>query len=289
MVTDALRGANSVVSCQGGSVLLLYWTAVYLAFRRGLLACWVCPCPICIHEGNQSGVPEENGFLRILLVEDEGSAAQMLAKGLREQGYAVDIAADGDAALYQAAINDYDVVLLDVMLPGRNGLAVCRSLRAMTSPVPVLMLTARDSFPDRVQGLDAGADDYLTKPFDFHELLARIRALLRRGPVLRPETIQVANLVVNTRARRVERAGCEISLTTKEYALLEYLARNAEQVVDRAQIAEHVWDETFDPFSNLIEVYVQRLRRKIDDGQSLKLLRALRGEGYMLSAGRGAK
>jgi two-component system copper resistance phosphate regulon response regulator CusR len=213
----------------------------------------------------------------------------MLAKGLREQGYAVDIAPDGEAALYQAAVNDYDVVLLDVMLPGRNGLEVCRGLRAMSSPVPVLMLTARDSFPDRVEGLDAGADDYLTKPFDFHELLARIRALLRRGPALRQETIRVSDLVIDTRTRSVERADREIALTTKEYALLEYLARNAEQVVGRAQIAEHVWDENFDPFSNLIEVYVQRLRRKIDDGHSCKLLRTLRGEGYKLSAGKAAK
>ena len=252
-----------------------------------MLACWIGRA-VRIFNVSQGG--ELGGcFLRILLVEDEMSAAKILAKGLREQGYAVDIAADGDAALYQAAINDYDVVLLDVMLPGRDGLEVCRGLRAMSSPVPVLMLTARDSFPDRVGGLDAGADDYLTKPFDFHELLARIRALLRRGPVLRPEMIRVSDLVVDTRGRRVERTGREIALTTKEYALLEYLARNAEQVVGRAQIAEHVWDENFDPFSNLIEVYVQRLRRKIDDGHSCKLLRTLRGEGYKLTAGKDAK
>jgi DNA-binding response OmpR family regulator len=223
--------------------------------------------------------------LRVLLVEDEKSAAQVLAKGLREHAYAVDIAADGEAALYQAEINDYDIIILDVMLPVRDGLDVCEELRAGGSTVPVLMLTARDSFSDRVQGLDAGADDYLTKPFDFHELLARIRALLRRGPVLHPETIELADLKLDTRARRVHRAGREIPLTAKEYALLEYLARNAEQVVGRARIAEHVWDENFDPFSNLIEVYVQRLRRKIDNGHSTKLLRTLRGEGYMLTAG----
>lgn len=213
----------------------------------------------------------------------------MLAKGLREHGYAVDIAADGEAALYQADINDYDVLILDVMLPLRDGLDVCRKLRAGGSTVPVLMVTARDAFSDRVQGLDAGADDYLTKPFDFHELLARIRALLRRGPALRPETIQLDDLSIDMRARRVQRGSHEISLTAKEYALLEYLARNAEQVVGRARIAEHVWDENFDPFSNLIEVYVQRLRRKIDDGHSTKLLRTLRGEGYMLTAGTSAK
>jgi DNA-binding response OmpR family regulator len=224
-------------------------------------------------------------LLRILLVEDETSAAQVLAKGLRERAYAVDIAADGEAALYQASINDYDIIILDVLLPLRDGLDVCRNLRASGSTVPVLMLTARDAFPDRVRGLDSGADDYLTKPFDFHELLARIRALLRRGPALRSEIIQVADLAVDTRARRVQRGGREIGLTTKEYALLEFLARNVERVVGRAEIAEHVWDESFDPFSNVIEVYVQRLRRKIDEGHPPKLLRTLRGEGYMLSAG----
>jgi DNA-binding response OmpR family regulator len=208
----------------------------------------------------------------------------MLAKGLREHAFAVDLAADGDAALYQAAINDYDVIILDVLLPLRDGLDVCRQLRASGSTVPVLMLTARDAFPDRVRGLDAGADDYLTKPFDFQELLARIRALLRRGPALVPETLRLADLEVDTRGRRVRRAGQEIRVTAKEYSLLEYLARNAEKVVGRAQIAEHVWDENFDPFSNLIEVYIQRLRRKVDDRHSLKLLRTLRGEGYMLTA-----
>ena len=223
--------------------------------------------------------------LRILLVEDELSAARMLAKGLREQAYAVDVVADGEEALYRASINDYDLVILDVMLPRKNGIVVCRELRAAGSALPVLMLTARDSVPDRIAGLDTGADDYLTKPFDFHELLARVRALLRRGPVLQPELIQVADLTVDTRARRVQRGGRRIELTAKEFALLDYLARNVDQVVGRASIAEHVWDENFDPFSNLIEVYIQRLRRKLDDGQSRKLLRTLRGEGYMLASG----
>ena len=225
------------------------------------------------------------GFLRILLVEDQSDAAQVLAKGLREQSYAVDIALDGEAALYQTSINDYDLILLDVMLPRRNGIEVCQNLRASGSAVPVLMLTAREAVQDRVQGLDTGADDYLTKPFDFHELLARIRALLRRAPELQQETLEIADLVINTRARRVSRSKRAIELTSKEYALLDYLARHADEVVGRAQIAEHVWDENFDPFSNLIEVYMQRLRRKIDDGQSRKLLRTIRGEGYMLSSG----
>ena len=223
--------------------------------------------------------------LRILLVEDELSAARMLAKGLREQGYAVDIAADGEEALYRTSINDYDLVILDLMLPRKDGLAVCRELRAGGSGLPVLMLTARDAVPDRIAGLDTGADDYLSKPFDFHELLARVRALLRRGPVLRPETIQVADLTIDTRARQVRRGGRPVELTTKEFALLDYLARNVDQVVGRASIAEHVWDENFDPFSNLIEVYILRLRRKLDDGQSRKLLRTIRGEGYMLASG----
>ena len=220
-----------------------------------------------------------------MLVEDELSAAQMLAKGLRERAYAVDVATDGEEALYRASINDYDLVILDVLLPRKGGFAVCREMRAAGSAVPVLMLTARDAVADRIAGLDTGADDYLTKPFDLHELLARVRALLRRGPVLRTEAIQLADLTIDTQARRVRRAGRTIELTGKEYALLDYLARHPDRVVGRAEIAEHVWDENFDPFSNLIEVYMQRLRRKIDEGHSRKLLRTIRGGGYMLSSG----
>ena len=223
--------------------------------------------------------------MRILIVEDEPAAAQMLAKGLREQTYAVDLAGDGEAALYQVSINDYDLILLDVNLPGKDGLEVCRELRANGLTVPVLMLTARDAVQDRVAGLDTGADDYLTKPYAFHELLARVRAILRRGPALSSDTIAVADLVIDQKARSVRRGGSIIQLTAKEYALLEYLARRADEVVGRADIAEHVWDENFDPFSNLIEVYIQRLRRKIDDNHSQKLLRTRRGEGYMLTIG----
>jgi two-component system, OmpR family, copper resistance phosphate regulon response regulator CusR len=223
--------------------------------------------------------------VRILLVEDEQSAARMLAKGLREQTYAVDVAADGEAALWQAGINDYDLIILDVMMPLKDGFDVCRELRDAGSAVPVLMLTARDAVQDRIAGLDTGADDYLVKPFDFHELLARVRALLRRGPALRPEKLEVADLMIDTRARVVRRGGRQIDLTAKEYALLEYLARRADEVVTRAEIAEHVWDETFDPFSNLIEVYIQRLRRKVDEGYAPRLIHTLRGEGYRLTAG----
>jgi heavy metal response regulator len=221
--------------------------------------------------------------VRILLVEDEPSAAKMLAKGLREQSYAVDVATDGENALYCATINDYDLVLLDVMLPGKDGFDVCRELRSAGSKVPVLMLTARDVIEDRIVGLDAGADDYLTKPYDFRELLARSRALLRRGTELRPEIIRVVDLEVDTRARSVSRDGRHIPLTAKEYALLEYFARHTGEVVTRTEIAEHVWDEHFDHFTNLIEVYVQRLRRKIDDNHTIKLLHTRRGEGYIFT------
>lgn len=219
-----------------------------------------------------------------MLVEDEPSAAKMLAKGLREHSFAVDVAEDGEEALYQISIYDYDLVILDIMLPRKDGFEVCKEMRAAGSSVPVLMLTARDVVEDRIAGLDSGADDYLIKPFDFGELLARSRALLRRGDALRKETLTVADLEIETRSKRVKRGGREIQLTVKEYGLLEYFARNADRVLGRAEIAEHVWDENFDVFSNLIEVYVQRLRRKIDDGHDVKLFQTRRGEGYMLTS-----
>jgi DNA-binding response OmpR family regulator len=220
--------------------------------------------------------------MRLLLVEDDARIARFVAKGLREQSYAVDVAANGDDALYQAAINTYDLIVLDVMIPGRDGFAVCRELRAAGQKIPILMLTAKDAVEDRIAGLDFGADDYLTKPFEFRELLARLRALLRRSGELRPARIMVADLVLDTGARNVSRAGADVPMTTKEYALLEYLARNLGRVVGRAEIAEHVWEETFDPFSNLIEVYVNRLRRKIDLGRATPLLQTRRGAGYIL-------
>ena len=220
--------------------------------------------------------------MRILLVEDEPRMAQAVAKGLREHAYAVDIAEDGNDALAQASINNYDLILLDVLLPGRDGFEVCRALRARGDATPVLMLTARATVDDRITGLDAGADDYLTKPYSFRELLARVRALLRREPQLLPAQLEVDNLVVDSLSHKVTRADQSIDLTAKEYALLEYLARHAGQLVSRAQIAEHVWDDSFEPFSNTIEVYMNRLRKKIDEQHSVKLLHTRRGEGYIL-------
>lgn len=224
--------------------------------------------------------------VRILLVEDEPRMANVIAKGLREQSYAVDVAHDGGAGLYHASINDYDVIILDVLLPQRDGYEVCRELRARGDSTPVLMLTARAAVDDRLTGFDAGADDYLTKPFSFRELLARLRALLRRDSQLRPDILEIEDLVVDAASHRVSRANNEVQLTAKEYALLEYLARRAGQLVSRAEIAAHVWDDTFDPFSNAIEVYINRLRKKIDGKHSHKLLHTRRGEGYILESRR---
>ena len=221
--------------------------------------------------------------MRILLVEDEPNAAHVLAKGLREQAYAVDIAVDGDDAIFQAGTTDYDAVVLDVMLPLKDGFAVCRTIRESGCAVPILMLTARDAVEARIEGLDAGADDYLVKPFDFGELLARLRALIRRGRLpLLPERLVVGQLAIYTRSRSVRQGERDVSLTAKEYALLEYLARRAGDVVSRADIAEHVWDEHYDPLSNIVDVYVQRLRRKLDRPGSESLIRTRRGEGYQL-------
>jgi DNA-binding response OmpR family regulator len=222
--------------------------------------------------------------VRVLLVEDEPNAARVLVKGLREQAYAVDTAADGETALFQIGTTDYDAVILDVMLPAKDGFAVCRSVRAGGSSVPILMLTARDTVDARIEGLDCGADDYLVKPFDFGELLARLRALIRRGrqPLL-PEKITAGPLTLETRSRLVRVRGRDVALTAKEYAFLEYLVRHAGDVVTRSDIAEHVWDEHYDPFSNVVDVYVQRLRRKLDQPGIQSLIRTRRGEGYQLA------
>lgn len=223
--------------------------------------------------------------MRVLLVEDEPAAARMLAKGLREQAYAVDVSVDGHDASFRMATTNYDAVVLDVTLPGKSGLDLARDWRASGLSVPVLMLTARDSVAARIAGLDSGADDYLTKPFDFGELLARLRALIRRGgraPI--PDRIRVGPIELDTRARAVTCHGRAVELTAREYALLEYLARRAGEVVGRADIAEHVWDEFYDPLSNVIDVYVKRLRRKIDSPGADSLIRTRRGEGYILGS-----
>ena len=223
--------------------------------------------------------------MRVLLVEDEPAAARVLAKGLREQAYAVDLAPDGEKALFQVGTTDYDALILDVMLPRVDGFAVCRAIRDAGNAVPILMLTARDSVDSRIEGLDCGADDYLVKPYDFGELLARLRAVIRRGkqPVL-PERIVVGPLTIETRSRRALLRNQEVLLTAKEYALLEYLARRAGDVVSRSDIAEHVWDEHYDPLSNVVDVYIQRLRRKLDTAGRDSLIRTRRGEGYQLTS-----
>jgi DNA-binding response OmpR family regulator len=221
--------------------------------------------------------------MRILLVEDEPRLANLVARGLRDEAYAVDVCGDGREALVQAVVNEYDAIILDVMLPGKDGLTVLRELRARNVRSPVLMVTARDAIADRIAGLDGGADDYLTKPFDFGELLARLRALLRRPEVLQPVTITVGDLCIDTRAHEVTRDGVNIALTGKEYALLELLARQAGRVVSRADIVAHVWDDNHDSFTNAVEVYVNRLRGKIDNPPWPPLIHTRRGAGYVLS------
>jgi two-component system copper resistance phosphate regulon response regulator CusR len=222
--------------------------------------------------------------MRILLVEDEPRVVNFIVRGLREQSYAVDVARDGEEAVYKAEVSKYDLIVLDVNLPLKDGFEVCKELRRMGLRVPVLMLTARDAVADRVQGLDSGADDYLSKPFDFRELLARVRALLRRETELRPSILQVADLCLNTANHAATRGNRHISLTPKEYSLLEFFMLRLDKVVSREEIASHVWDENFDPFSNIIDVYVRRLRRKIDAGSERPLIHTRRGEGYYFSA-----
>ncbi len=221
--------------------------------------------------------------MRVLLVEDEKRIANFVAKGLRENAFAVDVAETGEAALYQTAINNYDAIILDVMIPDKNGFEVCRELREKGSQIPILMLTARDAVADRIAGLDFGADDYLTKPFAFGELIARLRAVLRRREKsFQPPRFVVGDLEIDAQSQRVWRGGQEIALTAKEFAVLEYLARNAQRVIGRAELSEHCWDETYDPFSNTIEVFINRLRKKIDAEDKTPLLHTKRGAGYIL-------
>ncbi|TLM63943.1 MAG: response regulator transcription factor [Deltaproteobacteria bacterium] len=222
--------------------------------------------------------------MRILVVEDEKKVASFIQRGLEGEGFQVDIAADGEEGVALAKENPYDLILMDVMLPKMDGLAAIRELRAAHVQVPVLCLTAKDTVEDIVAGLDSGSDDYLTKPFAFAELLARVRALVRRGSQERGADITYADLRLDPVAHKVWRGGKEIELTAKEYALLEYFIRNPEKTLTRNMIAEHVWDYTFDSFTNIIDVYVNYLRKKIDRDFSTKLVHTVRGVGYMLKA-----
>lgn len=219
--------------------------------------------------------------MRVLLVEDDPGLSAVLRDGLREQGYEVDVETRYLDGLERGRNGDFGVIILDVMLPGGSGFDLCRALRKDGVATPVLMLSARDAIDDRVRGLDAGADDYLPKPFAFKELLARLRAITRRQP-RREDVVRVADLEVDLGAHKARRAGREIALTAKEFALLEFFVLHRDRVVDRAAITAHVWDENHDPFTNVLEVLVRRLRRKIDDGHELKLIQTLRGAGYRL-------
>ncbi len=220
--------------------------------------------------------------MRLLLVEDDPNLGRFIEKGLQEERYAVDVAADGEEGLLLATINQYDLIILDIMLPKLDGLSVCRKLRAERKTTPVLMLTARETVEDRVAGLDTGADDYLTKPFAFAELLARVRSLLRRGSVLPSGRLTALDLELDPVSHRVWRAGQEIPLTNKEFALLEYLLRNANQVLTRTAIIEHIWDIHYDSMTNIVDVHIRALRAKIDRSFPPPLIHTVRGVGYVL-------
>lgn len=227
--------------------------------------------------------------MRMLIVEDDRAIASVLERSLKEESYAVDVASDGIEGEWLAMENSYDCIILDVMLPRKDGFAVLNTLRSSGIETPVLMLTARDQTHDKVAGLDQGADDYLTKPFSLDELFARVRALLRRKQTEYVGTVmEVGHLKIDPSRREVMRAGQKIDLTTKEYSLLEYLARNAGTVVTRNQLSEHVWDMNFEPNSNVVDVYIGYLRSKIDKGFEDPMIRTVRGHGYMLDAPGGA-
>jgi len=220
--------------------------------------------------------------MRILVVEDEKKVAGFIQRGLEEEGYSVDVAYDGEEGVQKAEVQTYDVILMDIMLPKKDGLAAIKELREKQIHTPVLCLTARDSVDDKVTGLDIGADDYLAKPFSFAELVARCRALIRRGSADRGAEIFFADLRLDPVAHKVWRSDTEIELTSKEYALMEYFMRHPNQPLSRAMIAENVWDYTFDSFTNIIDVYVNYLRNRIDRDYDKKLIHTVRGQGYML-------
>lgn len=221
--------------------------------------------------------------MKILLVEDERKVANLIKKGFEEEGIMVDIAEDGEIALQKVSTDAYDLIILDIMLPGKDGIEVLKEIRSKGIMKPIMMLTAKDTTTDKVLGLDAGADDYITKPFVFEELLARVRALLRRGHAIeKAQPIQIHDLVIDPVTRKVTRAGKEIELTTKEYSLLEYMARNKNRILTRTMIAENVWDYQFDSLTNIIDVYINYLRKKVDKDHQRKLIHTVRGVGYMI-------
>jgi heavy metal response regulator len=219
--------------------------------------------------------------MRILVIEDEKKIAAFIKRGLKEEAYAVDIAKDGEEGHFMATTNDYDLVILDIMLPKIDGLELCRQLRQEKVNIPIIMLTAKDTVKDKVTGLDSGADDYLTKPFAFEELLARIRVLLRKKDSVSTK-LSVGDLVIDLLTQKVSRAGQDITLTNKEYSLLEYLMRNSGKIITRTMIAEHVSDINFDAGTNVIDVYINYLRQKIDAGFKKRLIQTIRGRGYIL-------
>jgi DNA-binding response OmpR family regulator len=220
--------------------------------------------------------------MRILVVEDERRLASIIKRGLIEEGYAVDAVFDGEEAQYMAETTSYDIIILDIMLPKKDGIAVCKDLRSKKINIPILMLTARDSVEDRVKGLDSGADDYVIKPFAFSELLARIRALLRRESLSKTPKIQVGDLLLDTLTREAWRGERKIDLTTKEYSILEYFMSHPNMVITRTMLEENAWDYEYDSMSNIIDVYIRRLRRKIDGDDDDSLIQTVRGAGYRL-------
>jgi len=229
-----------------------------------------------------SGSTNYNRTMRILIVEDDKKVGGFLKKGLEEEQYAVDICRNGTDALYMAQITPYDVIILDIMLPGKDGFTVCREIRENSILSPILMLTAKDEIKDKVTGLSEGADDYLTKPFSFEELLARLRALMRRNQDYKTKTLKAGNLKLDPLRRIVSRAGIRIDLTGKEYALLEYLMRNRGRTVTPSMILEHVWDMNYAGSSNIVNVYINHLRNKVDKDQEVKLIQTVRGHGFRI-------